>query len=278
MTNLQQRILVAAIYFPLLLLSVFSKTYFAMVLSLLCIVAWWEFQKLFVPAEAPQPKNPVVAWLFVAAMSLPVLFPAFGGSMLMGWAVLALAFQIIVSVQMSQKALWVDFSKRFGPVLLGVFYITGLFSLLYVVRDRSGGEAAIWFIFVVVGVSDSVAYFVGRKWGTKPFFPHVSPKKTIQGFWGGLAAGTLVAVAYGWALAARDYKVPDLAMIAALGLVVSLVGIFGDLFESFLKRSCGVKDSGKALGGHGGVLDRFDAVLFASVPVLIYILWRDGFV
>ncbi len=122
-----------------------------------------------------------------------------------------------------------------------------------------------------------MAYFAGKKFGKTPFFQNISPKKTKEGFWGGMLGGLLVAVLFSLILRHYEHPVPNVWISAGLGLVVSLVSVFGDLFESQLKRSYGVKDAGSILPGHGGVLDRFDGVIFAVVPLAIFVIIFKGF-
>jgi phosphatidate cytidylyltransferase len=110
---------------------------------------------------------------------------------------------------------------------------------------------------------DSAAYYLGSLFGKRKLYPAVSPNKSIEGALGGLA-GSLVG-----SLLFRQLFFPELGLLLCLGaaLIVGAVGQTGDLFESLLKRSCGVKDSGTIIPGHGGVLDRLDSILFAA-PVI----------
>jgi phosphatidate cytidylyltransferase len=120
---------------------------------------------------------------------------------------------------------------------------------------------------LTVMVSDSAQYFVGRAFGRRPLAPRVSPKKTIEGAYGGFVFGTAALVGLGaWWL--PTVPVP---MRVLLGVTVVALGIAGDLFESMLKRSAGVKDSSSLIPGHGGVLDRIDALLFAA-PIYYVVL------
>jgi len=116
-----------------------------------------------------------------------------------------------------------------------------------------------------VWACDSGAYLVGRAIGRRPFFRHVSPKKTLEGAIGGLVAGAVVGTA---ALAFLGQPV-WLSLIA--GLLLPVVATFGDLGESLLKRQVGVKDSGRLIPGHGGALDRLDSLLFAAVVLYYYV-------
>jgi phosphatidate cytidylyltransferase len=137
---------------------------------------------------------------------------------------------------------------------------------MVVIRALHGREA-LFLLMLTVMVSDTAQYYSGRAFGTRPLAPAISPKKTIEGAIGGFVIGTAFFVAVGsWWLAA----VP-LPLRIALGLMLVALGIAGDLFESMLKRSAGVKDSSALIPGHGGVLDRIDALLFAA-PVYYIVL------
>lgn len=131
----------------------------------------------------------------------------------------------------------------------------------------SRGSAAVFLLMLTVMVSDTAQYYAGRAFGRRPLAPAISPTKTIEGAIGGFVFGAAVlAIAGAWWL-------PDVpvALRAALGVTMVALGIAGDLFESMLKRSAGVKDSSALIPGHGGVLDRIDALLFAA-PVYYVVL------
>lgn len=151
--------------------------------------------------------------------------------------------------------------KLFLPLL---YPTLGMVFAWMLYRDY-GMVSLLWLLFVV-GATDTGAYYTGRYIGKTPFSP-TSPKKTLEGVIGGAIAGTIggLIISFGWM---------DIGFFSAL--VISLIGakfsIFGDLFESYLKREAGVKDSGTILPGHGGILDRIDGYLFAA-PAL-YILLR----
>jgi phosphatidate cytidylyltransferase len=116
-------------------------------------------------------------------------------------------------------------------------------------------------------VSDSLQYYTGRLFGRTPLAPRVSPKKTVEGAAGGVAAAALFLGAAGPLILPGFPRIG----LAGLGVAVSLLGICGDLFESQLKRSAGVKDSSQLIPGHGGVLDRVDALLFAIPAFYLYV-------
>jgi phosphatidate cytidylyltransferase len=133
------------------------------------------------------------------------------------------------------------------------------------------GAGALLLPFLTIVISDSAQYYGGRLMGRRPLSPTISPKKTVEG----AIAGVLAAVVATPALAAWVFPGCPLWAGALLGLLLSLMGIAGDLFESLLKRSAGVKDSSGLIPGHGGMLDRIDSLLFAG-PVYYLFLRYAG--
>jgi phosphatidate cytidylyltransferase len=163
--------------------------------------------------------------------------------------------------------------------VLGLVYLVGLFSFfsLLVLGWHKGSlgsplepEGRMLFIYMglVVKFSDSGAYFVGTRWGRHKLIPRISPNKTWEGLWGGLATGVLCSLVV-WALARGHLGAWDFTLVDALvlGFLLSAAGVAGDLVESQVKRSVGAKDSGGVLPGMGGVLDVMDSLLLAA-PVL----------
>jgi len=154
--------------------------------------------------------------------------------------------------------------------------IRSLFPLLYPSAGmlylwmlyREYGMTSLLWILVIVALTDVGAYYTGRKLGKTPFSP-TSPKKTLEGVFGGVALGTLG----GFLLMVGHQGLFLSALFIAL--ITSVASVFGDLFESYLKREAGVKDSGDILPGHGGVLDRIDGYLFAA-PALYILLKMTG--
>ncbi len=149
----------------------------------------------------------------------------------------------------------VDFHKS-----MIFLYPTSSFLFLLALYKGFGMESLIWLV-IVVALSDTGAYFTGKAIGKRPFCP-VSPKKTWEGVIGGVAIATIAGAFYG-----VQFVSPFLALL--ISLIVSFSSIFGDLFESYLKRQAGVKDSGHILPGHGGVLDRVDGYLFGAVMMVV---------
>ena len=157
---------------------------------------------------------------------------------------------------------------RAAAAVAGALYVGGPLGLLVAIHARTNWKVTLLLIATVV-VSDTAQYYSGRAFGRHPLAPVVSPKKTIEGAIGGLVAAALFMALAGSRILVGEAPVP----LALLGLSMAAVGICGDLFESSLKRRAGLKDSSALIPGHGGVLDRIDALLF--VTPLFYLYLRD---
>jgi phosphatidate cytidylyltransferase len=159
--------------------------------------------------------------------------------------------------------------ERIAVTFFGAFLIPWSLGHLLLIRDlRPSGMGDMYLLFITIWFLDTGAYGVGKKWGRLPLLAQVSPKKTVEGFIGGIATGCLAAILCRY-IFLRDYM--SVSEAAFVGLLLALVGQFSDLAESLLKRDAGIKDSANLLPGHGGMLDRFDSYLFAA-PILYYFL------
>jgi phosphatidate cytidylyltransferase len=159
-------------------------------------------------------------------------------------------------------------AARMGWLIAGPIYVGLLSSLMFVHRLPHGG-AWVMLTMLLAWLSDTGAYFAGKAFGKHKLYPLISPKKTREGAVGGLLASVASAVAMHFTL------LPELPLLHAIGLgiVAGAFGQLGDLFASLLKRSTGVKDSGKLLPGHGGILDRIDALLITGALTWLYTVW-----
>ncbi|HKE82632.1 MAG TPA: phosphatidate cytidylyltransferase [Vicinamibacterales bacterium] len=177
------------------------------------------------------------------------------------------------SVLLSMALLWVAANvlisdhavQRVSAGLFASVYIGMPLGMLAAVHALLGWRATLLLVGTVV-VSDSAQYYSGRLLGRTPLAPAISPKKTIEGAIGGLIVGTAFMVLVGGRVLSST-----VAGLVGLGVFVVIVGICGDLFESRLKRTAGIKDSSSLIPGHGGVLDRIDALLFAAVPFYLFV-------
>ncbi len=175
---------------------------------------------------------------------------------------LVLAGDVLVCGALSLREFGADRSvlERTARQIQGVVYIPLLLSLVVLLRATAEGATWIFLLCSVVFAGDTAALYAGSLWGRHKLCPSISPGKTIEGALGGLTANLVVGAA-GKALFLPGVEWGS-CLLFALG--AGLAGQAGDLFESELKRAAGVKDSGRLLPGHGGVLDRIDALLFAA--------------
>ena len=159
-------------------------------------------------------------------------------------------------------------NRNAALTLTAVLYPATLLAHAPLLRGGEQGLEWIVFLLVVTFSSDTGAFFVGKTIGKRPFAPAISPNKTWEGAIGGFAAAILAAFIAAWAL---NIDV-DLPLIVVLGALMGVVGQAGDLFESKLKRIAGVKESGRLLPGHGGVLDRLDSIVFNLALVYYFVI------
>jgi len=183
---------------------------------------------------------------------------------------LLLACFIIISLFIEMGRDKLNSTRNMGITVLGIMYVPVLLGSVIALRNLDTVYSTYFTVSMVVAIwiCDSAAYIFGMKWGQKKIFPRVSPNKSWVGSLAGLVSS--FGVFYGlhtWEI------LPDLTLldIAALSIITGFFGQAGDFAESLLKRDVGVKDSGKLLLGHGGVLDRFDSITFASPLTYAYI-------
>lgn len=153
----------------------------------------------------------------------------------------------------------------------GIVYVAVMLSCIYQLRSMQDGKYLVWLIFLASWGCDTCAYCVGMLFGKHKMSPKLSPKKSVEGAVGGIVGAVLLGVIYalvfGDKMEADVNYVPVFAIICAAGALISMVG---DLAASAIKRNQGIKDYGKLIPGHGGILDRFDSVIFIA-PVIYYL-------
>jgi phosphatidate cytidylyltransferase len=174
----------------------------------------------------------------------------------------AVMISAVVAIGALSLASWrggADALPSVATALLPMLYLGLPLGSMVSIRETRG-PAALFLLMLTVFVSDTAQYYSGRAFGRRPLAPRISPKKTVEGAVGGFIFGAAIMIVVGmwWAPA---MAVP---LRALLGVTIVALGIAGDLFESMLKRSAGVKDSSHLIPGHGGILDRIDALLFAA--------------
>lgn len=149
----------------------------------------------------------------------------------------------------------------------GIIYIALPFSYFILIRDMENGGRWMLLLFTVIWANDTFAMFIGKILGRHKLSPTISPAKTVEGAVGGLVGGAVGALLYNYFLSMGL----GLGSALLLAVVIGVVGVFGDLFESVIKRAAGEKDSGTIIPGHGGMLDRVDSLVFA-IPLFYYYL------
>lgn len=247
------RVVTALLGLPIFLAIIyFGGLWLQVGLTLMVIIGLYEFRKMF-------QEKAYWDYLLVAGLSLLVLtYTGLHESLFLPWFFLQLIYFLIRSALTDQSSL----SQSWH--MIAVFYVAGLFSFLWLLHAEFD---IIWIFFglVVTWATDTFAYFIGIKFGKTKLAPSISPKKTIEGSLGGIAGACIVAIIY-----AVIFHYP-VSQILLLAICLSIAGQIGDLVESSFKREREVKDSGSILPGHGGILDRFDSVLFV-IPTLYFIL------
>ncbi len=251
---MKQRVITAVIaliiFLPLLYLGGLP---FDILVTLMGIVAMSEFlimkKKLLVSFEA------IVSFPLMLSILLPVFWAGFWTQDTLGGSFYLLALVLLVYTVISKNRFSFDDA---GVLLLGGLYAGLGFRFMMLARAES-----LWmmlYALLIVWITDSGAYLIGRKIGKNKLAPHISPNKTWEGSIGGSLSAVVIVGAYLYFVqAAFPYSFSTMLLWT---LVFSVGGQLGDLIESAFKRHYGVKDSGKILPGHGGILDRFDSLLF----------------
>ncbi|MEB3749596.1 MULTISPECIES: phosphatidate cytidylyltransferase [Geobacillus] len=252
-------VIAAALFLPIVIFGGFP---FIIVTYIIATVGLFELLRM----KGMRPLSLAGAAGFAALWLL--LVPArYGGEWLSAGAakfavIVGLAFLLLIATVVTKNALTFD---EAAFVVLAVLYVgVGFFCFAAI---RLTGLSYLVYALFVIWATDIGAYFCGRAFGRRKLWPEISPKKTVEGALGGIVSAVVVAAVYEWA--AEPFA--SFAAALSLALLLSVFGQLGDLVESAFKRHYGVKDSGAILPGHGGVLDRFDSLLFVLPLLYIFI-------
>jgi len=268
-SNLPTRILVAILFGPpLLILSYLGALYFLILILFLTLLALLELSYIYKIKGMDLPKVPLsVFGLLIVAFSY---FQVRDALLLIIFSSLLYVSLFQIVTRGTRQAI-----SNISSFMFGLIYVPVFFSFLILIRElprtvnidyRMGG---LWIIFILfcVWLSDTLAYFVGTPFGKHKLCPGISPGKSVEGFAAGIAGSALAAI-----LSHHFFlgSVP-LGDLFILSLIIGSVGQVGDLVESSFKREANLKDSSSILPGHGGILDRFDSLLFAAPAVYLYL-------
>ncbi len=258
---LRERVWTALMGIPLLVFLAYMGGYwYGLVILIISILGLKEYYSLM---KIGGWKPDKMAGYFFLPLNLLAVYKANPTLILTLWVFIFITFALFPIFFFTKTAYW-EAALSFW----GVFYTGGLLSFLAAIRLLPAGFHLTLFLFVIVWSADILAYFTGRKLGKIPLAPGISPKKTLEGTIGGLCGSTLAGL-----LLAQFLPLDFLSSFtgAILGLLVGLAGAIGDLNQSALKRGVNVKDAGDLLPGHGGILDRFDSLLFAT-PIFYLVI------
>ncbi|ENU82359.1 hypothetical protein F974_02607 [Acinetobacter sp. CIP 102159] len=269
-----ERIITALVLVAVVLSCMFAtQSHYPMFMLMILAagVAGYEWSKLMPQASAivSKPK----AWVYggcVALVSTLALF--FNDIALLLWVASILTW--LVSIYWIKNFPDADNWYNVSLHLIGFVLISAAVTAIYAVWHSSPWW--LMYLFLLVWGADSGAYFVGRKFGKKKLAPKVSPNKSVEGLYGGIATTVIIMLVVQYSY--LNLTALQLILFLILSVITVFASVLGDLFESMIKRCAGIKDSGRVLPGHGGVLDRIDSLL-AAAPIFatgIYILKLIG--
>jgi phosphatidate cytidylyltransferase len=261
-----KRWITAIILIPLVILLIrFGEIlWLAVVINVVCVLGLWEFFRIVLNNDR---STRAMSFLLLALVSgTAVVWSAYFNSINVLLDIIALN---VVIAAMGSVFIFKSDPSVCGMVfkqVAGIIYVPLFLSYLLLIRNGRDGELWIFLLLIVVFIGDTGAYYVGSYLGRHKLCPAVSPNKTVEGALGGLFAGLGAGALY------KLLLLPPLPWGLSLLciLFINIAGQMGDLFESELKRAAHVKDSGTLLPGHGGVLDRIDALLFAAPVAYIF--------
>ena len=273
---LKKRIITALWFAPLLVIVVWfgREPGFTALMVTFGILAALEFYRMVATSKAPPFTYFGLIWTAFFILSrnselLSILEPHFNLGLLTPLLLTsAVVLPLIGLLSRRQKE---GAFTTWAWTIAGILYVGWLLSYLVALRGLDSGRNWVFFALFITWASDTTAFFIGRRFGRHKLAPNISPGKTWEGTIGGIVGAIIMSILF---FTPTPFHLP-LVYWQAIGLsiLVSIFGQLGDLVESLIKRNMGVKDSGKLMPGHGGILDRLDSIIFASIVVYYYVIW-----
>jgi len=268
---LAQRVLVTVILLPIGLAGIVLGGWaYALLIAVILGVAGWEFAQLF-KTGGLRPANLLVIIGILALVIGRYLSGFESADWIISLVILLSITYHLVTFERGRDQAGTDFAVT----LAGIFYIGWIGAYLISLRQLNQGMWWVLLVLPATWIADSGAYFVGTRFGRHKLSPHLSPKKTWEGYLGGIVWGVAggVLLAWLWQRLGADASVITLGRGIWIGLVMGIFPTLGDLGESMIKRQVGVKDSSHLLPGHGGAFDRVDSWLWAAVLGFYLVSW-----
>jgi phosphatidate cytidylyltransferase len=260
-SNLLARVLTALVAGPLVIFLTWLGGWPFTILILVAIgISLYEVLSM---VERSSPVCGVVTWLLGLALAWGSTTAWFAGH---AWFALVGGLMLLLLVHLLFPGPVRGSADRAALSILGILYAGALPACLLHLRALPEGWAWVILVMGITWGSDTSAYFAGKAFGRTKLYPLISPGKTVEGAVGGLAGSVVFALVASWTF----FPALSVGHAVVLALLGGVLGQAGDLVESMIKRSVGVKDSGRLLPGHGGMLDRIDALIFATPAVLFY--------
>jgi phosphatidate cytidylyltransferase len=267
----KQRWITGLIALPFIILLVYATAplLFAFFLCPVAVIALWEYFRIIFTGSARPEILPMTAVAYPAAIAIVLVAGAAEPALLV--PIVSVTLIVLVAISLGHFKNHMDVVETILKVAFSLVYIPLSLACLVLLKFDALGVAEIFFILCIVAGGDIGAFYSGSYLGKHKLCPAVSPKKTIEGSLGGLAASLLIGLVF------NGFFLPGTPLWGCLLIAIlgGIAGQVGDLFESEFKRAAGVKDSGVILPGHGGLLDRIDALLLTTP--LAFLLMRAIF-
>lgn len=288
--ELGRRVVVAVAGIPLAVLLVYIGGWtLGIALALIAAGGAAELYRLAEHADV-RPFGAAGAVLAALLVLIPIVVPDGDPMSRYSWTTMFGAALLLSTAALTARGVTGGPLAATAVTLFGALLIGGSMSYAVLLRQLGGaavsdpwqGAALVAYPVTLAWCGDAFAYFAGRAWGRRKLTPSISPGKTVEGALANFAGTVLIGAVYGWLVFGRWHGLPIGALAGAIGgVIISPAAQVGDLVASLLKREAGVKDSGRLLPGHGGILDRFDSLIFAVPVAYWYIstvvpLWHPG--